>query len=121
MKNRLCLIFAVWLMAVSTMFAQKVVSGTVFEAETGEPVIGATVMVKEATGVGSATDINGGFTIQNVPEGAKTPGFVRDYEGTNHLDGFIFDLDAQMPDWTYQIPQREIQENKFIAAEEQND
>ena len=48
-------------------------------------------------------------------------GFVRDYEGTNHLDGFIFDLDAQMPDWTYQIPQREIQENKFIAAEEQND
>ena len=72
MKNRLCLIVAVWLMAVSTMFAQKVVSGTVFEAETGEPVIGATVIVKEATGVGSATDINGGFTIQNVPEGAKT-------------------------------------------------
>lgn len=72
MKNRFCSILAVWLMAVSTMLAQKVVSGSVFEAETGEPVIGATVIVKEASGVGAATDINGKFTIQNVPEGGKT-------------------------------------------------
>lgn len=48
-------------------------------------------------------------------------GFVRDYEGTNHLEGFIFDLDAQEPDWTYQIPRIEIQENPYISEDEQND
>ena len=48
-------------------------------------------------------------------------GFVRDYEGTNHMEGFIFDLEPQSPDWTYQIPQKEIQENTHISWGEQNE
>ena len=48
-------------------------------------------------------------------------GFVRDYEGTNHMEGFIFDLEPQLPDWTYQIPQKEIQENTHISLDEQNE
>ncbi len=47
-------------------------------------------------------------------------GFVRDYEGTNHNRNAIFDLEAQTPDWTYQIPRREIQDNPYISADEQN-
>ena len=60
------------LMAVSMMFAQKVVTGSVLDSETGEPVIGASVVVKDGGGIGAATDVNGRFTLQNVPTGAKT-------------------------------------------------
>ncbi len=35
-------------MAVGMAFAQMSVSGTVFDSETGEPVIGTSVIVKEA-------------------------------------------------------------------------
>ncbi|MBR0046070.1 MAG: TonB-dependent receptor [Bacteroidaceae bacterium] len=72
MRKRLWSFLAVWLMAVSIMFAQNVVSGIVYEAETGDPVIGASVVVKEAAGVGAATDIDGKFTVKDVPVGGKT-------------------------------------------------
>lgn len=58
--------------AVSMAFAQQKVTGVVIESETGEPVVGASVIVKGANGVGAATDINGKFTIANVPSNAKT-------------------------------------------------
>jgi TonB-linked SusC/RagA family outer membrane protein len=45
---------------------QKTISGVVTEAVTGEPVIGATVKVKN-TPVGTATNIEGSFTL-TVPE-----------------------------------------------------
>ena len=46
-------------------FAQNKVTGTVVDA-TGEPVIGASVIVKGTTN-GTVTDFNGNFTINNVP------------------------------------------------------
>lgn len=52
-------------------FAQQKVTGSVIDVETGEPVIGASVVVKDAGGIGAATDMNGNFTIQNVPNSAK--------------------------------------------------
>ena len=58
-------------MSVGMAFAQKTVSGTVYEAETGEPAIGATVRVT-GTSLGSVTDIYGNFTINNVPGDATT-------------------------------------------------
>lgn len=42
--------------------------GVVTDA-TGEPVIGATVLVKGRTGVGTVTDIDGNFTLKNVKKG----------------------------------------------------
>lgn len=47
-------------------FAQVQITGTVID-EFGEPVIGATVQVKSNTSLGTATDIDGLFTI-SVPE-----------------------------------------------------
>ncbi|WP_286138375.1 carboxypeptidase-like regulatory domain-containing protein [Duncaniella freteri] len=44
----------------------KTVSGTVID-ETGEPVIGATVMVKGSK-VGIATDIDGKYTLNTPPQ-----------------------------------------------------
>ena len=72
MEKRLWSFLAVCLMAVSMAFAQQKVTGVVLEAETGEPIVGASVVVKGLSGVGDATDMNGRFTIQNIPNSAKT-------------------------------------------------
>ena len=45
--------------------AQSKVTGTVTDAQ-GEPVIGASVMVKGTT-TGTVTDLDGKFTLQGVP------------------------------------------------------
>lgn len=53
----------------------KTVKGTVVD-ETGEPVIGASVMVK-GTSVGCATDLDGNFTLLNVkPEQTLTISYI---------------------------------------------
>ncbi len=71
MGKKLCLILALCFMSVGMAFAQKTVSGTVFEAETGDPVIGATVKVP-GTSLGAITNAEGAFTIQNVPNSATS-------------------------------------------------
>lgn len=56
-------------LCTSGAFAQRTVSGTVTDAA-GEAVIGASVMVK-GTSMGTVTDFDGKFTIQNVPAGSS--------------------------------------------------
>ena len=64
------LLFLALLIVGSTVaMAQGRVTGTVVDAA-GEPVIGASVMVK-GTSTGSVTDFDGKFSIQNVPSGAS--------------------------------------------------
>lgn len=49
-------------------------------------------------------------------------GIDRNYAGSNHLSGgYKLVVPAQDVRWTYQIPQREMQENKLITEEDQND
>ncbi len=71
MGKRLLSFLVICLCAVSMAFAQQKITGTVVDKATGEPVVGAAVLVK-GTQVGAATDINGNFTITNLPAGAKT-------------------------------------------------
>ena len=66
--HRLMLTFSMLLMATMA-FAQGKVSGTVVDA-TGEPIIGASVIVK-GTSTGTVTDFDGNFTIPSVPAGAS--------------------------------------------------
>ena len=47
------------------------ITGRVTDDENNDPLIGANVIVEETT-IGAATDINGNYTIQNVPVGAVT-------------------------------------------------
>lgn len=47
------------------------IRGRVVDAKTGEPLIGANVLV-EGTMLGAATDINGEYLISNVPAGNQT-------------------------------------------------
>ena len=56
-------------MAVSvSVFAQTTVSGRLTAEETGDPLIGATVLVK-GTSNGTITDLNGDFSL-SAPSGA---------------------------------------------------
>ena len=77
MKLRLCMIFALLSLFLGMAEAQTVVSGTVTSSEDGEPIIGASVVVK-GTQVGAATDFDGNFRITTQ---VKNPQIVVSYIG----------------------------------------
>ncbi len=70
MKRKLKLFLALFFVGIGVVMAQTQVRGTVTD-ENGEPVIGASVLVKGTT-VGTVTDIDGKFTLPEVPNSAKT-------------------------------------------------
>ena len=66
MKERVLMLFACLFASVMLAVAQNFrVTGVVVD-ETGEPVIGASVLV-DGTNRGAVTNIDGEFTIENVP------------------------------------------------------
>ena len=74
MGKKLWMFLACMLMTVSMAFAQKQVTGTVIDAETGEPLIGVAVRVPN-TSNGVLTDANGKFSI-NLPSNQKSLNFT---------------------------------------------
>ena len=68
--KRLTLILSCFFISMGLTFAQKQVNGLVLD-ESGEPVIGASVVVKGNTSLGTVTDLDGKFSL-NVPENATT-------------------------------------------------
>ncbi|MDY6099021.1 MAG: TonB-dependent receptor plug domain-containing protein, partial [Bacteroidaceae bacterium] len=56
-------------------FAQKQATGTVFDSDTGEPMVGVAVKVK-GTNIGVLTDINGKFVLRNIPDKVQTLDFT---------------------------------------------
>lgn len=60
---------------VDIVDAKETITGTVIDAETGEPLIGATVLVK-STAVGTVTDINGTFTIEAAVDAVLSISFI---------------------------------------------
>ena len=69
MKKRLTLILVGMLLSIGSILAQNKISGTVFDQDMGEPLMGATVKV-QGSSKGVTTDMNGKFTI-DVPAGKK--------------------------------------------------
>ncbi len=70
MGKKLCLILTLCFMSVGMAFAQTNVTGKVIESDTGDPVVGAAVLVV-GTQTGVQTDLNGNFSLKNVPSSAK--------------------------------------------------
>ena len=69
--KRVILLFTALVLVISVAFGQDVtISGTVVDAATGDPMIGAAVQV-EGTSVGTTVDVDGNFTVK-VPAGKKT-------------------------------------------------
>ncbi|MDR0745223.1 MAG: SusC/RagA family TonB-linked outer membrane protein [Mediterranea sp.] len=72
MKRKLMLFLTCLFVCVGLTTAQtQTVTGTVISEEDGQPVVGASVLVKGTT-IGTITDIDGKFTLSNVPSSAKT-------------------------------------------------
>lgn len=72
MKKRVLFTLACLLLWVGTTMAQvSRIAGTVISEEDNEPIVGASVLVKGTT-IGSITDVDGHYNIDNVPAGAKT-------------------------------------------------
>ncbi|MDP4238018.1 MAG: carboxypeptidase-like regulatory domain-containing protein, partial [Bacteroidota bacterium] len=71
MRKLTFLLTCLLLVGIGLVNAQsKSITGNVFSADDGQPVIGATVMVKGTT-LGTITDADGKFKI-NLPGNAKT-------------------------------------------------
>ena len=62
------------LLSAGAAAAQGTLTGTVVDADTGEPMIGASVFVTEL-GTGAATDLDGRYTVRQVPAGSYTVQF----------------------------------------------
>jgi len=65
-KLTLTLVMMVGLCAFA--IGQRTITGVITDAESGEPLIGANVLIK-GSGTGTITDIDGSYSL-NVPEGA---------------------------------------------------
>ena len=71
MRKRLILFLACLFTGVGLIVAQTItVTGTITSEEDNEPIIGATILVK-GTNMGTVSDVNGKFSISNVPGTAK--------------------------------------------------
>ncbi len=71
MKRILMFLLSLFLIGIGLATAQtRKVTGVVLSEEDGEPVIGASVMVK-GTQIGVITDMDGAFTLSNVPANSK--------------------------------------------------
>ncbi len=72
MKRKLMLLLACLFVGIGLVTAQtQTITGVVISEEDGQPVIGASVLVK-GTQVGAITGVDGDFTLPNVPSSAKT-------------------------------------------------
>lgn len=71
MNKKLSLFSASLLISIGVVAQVRTVKGVVTGKEDGEPIIGASVVVKGTT-QGVVTDMNGGFVLNNVPANAKT-------------------------------------------------
>ncbi len=92
---------ALMLLFATALNAQITVSGVVMDAETGETLVGANILV-EGSNMGTATDINGEFVLENVPQNAKITASMVGYNpqtkaASPHLK---FELEAGMLELT---------------------
>lgn len=72
MGKKLLLLLACLFVSIGFVAAQtSTISGVVTSEEDGQPVVGASVLVK-GTSLGTVTNIDGKFSIANVPNSART-------------------------------------------------
>ena len=82
--RKLIYLFLCVLLSIGYSISQtKTVTGTVISEDDGEPVLGATVIVKELPSIGTITDIDGNFSL-SIPENGKT--LSVSYVGMNPIE-----------------------------------
>ena len=97
MRKLTFLLACLFLVGVGLVHAQsKSISGKVFSVDDGQPVIGATILVRGTT-QGTITDVDGNFKL-NMPENAKT--LVISYVGMKTLtieaaNGMVIKMESE--------------------------
>lgn len=69
--NKKAIVLLLLMVATAVSFAQNTIKGFVYDNDSGEPVPFANVVLK-GTNYGVATDINGFFSINKIPDGKYT-------------------------------------------------
>src|SRR5699024_7181972 len=70
MKKIVLTVLGIWLAGTQAAIAQKSISGTVLNNDTGQPLPGVNIMVKDTTTIGTTTDAEGNYTL-HVPANKK--------------------------------------------------
>ena len=70
--RKLTLLLTFLLFVAFQTSAQMQITGKVTNAETGEPIPGASVVVKSQTTIGTTTDMDGNYNLDGVPSDAET-------------------------------------------------
>ena len=65
------LLLACILVGIGSVMAQTKITGKVISSDDGQPIVGASVLVI-GTRMGASTDVDGNFTLSDVPSSAKT-------------------------------------------------
>ncbi|HXX62233.1 MAG TPA: TonB-dependent receptor, partial [Bacteroidota bacterium] len=68
MQRKLVVLLLISALVPSLVFASGKIKGKVADAGTGEPLVGANVLI-QGTSMGAATNTSGEFTVLNVPAG----------------------------------------------------
>ncbi len=93
---------AVFLFTAQSLMAAGTIKGKVFDRQTREGLPGASVLVK-GTSIGASTDVNGAYTIHNVPAGTQT--LVVSYVGYESTSDSV------------EVPENEtLQKDLFLSA-----
>jgi TonB-linked SusC/RagA family outer membrane protein len=73
MRRFLTLLVTMLVFGAGTALGQvKQVSGKVLSSEDNQPIPGVSIFVKDASTIGTTTNIDGQFTLKNIPANAKT-------------------------------------------------
>lgn len=121
--NRFLFLLALITLHLSTQAQNGSFAGSVTDAKTGEPLIGATVVLVD-TDLGAITDVNGSYTIEEVPP--KSYNITASYVGYKSLtkydivirsDGNI-DINFQLSENTQQLQDVVVVANPFSKTEE---
>ena len=86
-------LFIATFVAVSPLYAlaQGLITGHIKDVRTGEPLIGASVIVKSERGQGVVTDADGNFALQTKAEAPLT--LRVEYVGFRPLDVDVYDFE----------------------------
>ena len=71
LKVKISLLVVGFLVLMQTLNAQGILRGKIIDGETGEELIGATIMLKGTT-TGSVTDLDGNYSIMDIQPGIYT-------------------------------------------------
>jgi len=85
-QTKTIFLYIIVLFTANLLIGQKVITGVVKDAQTGEPLIGANIVSKENTSSGTITDFDGTFTYE-LASGTTT--LVFSYAGYNTIEEII--------------------------------